>query len=86
MIEHAINFIASFYDVPEWDGLDVAGFANLMGVLFVLITLAEIMMAIYDRKKESKKDEKVFLPQEKHTSIVGWGLAKFFRFKTTAKV
>ena len=63
MIEHAINFIASFYDVPGWVGLEVKGFANLMGVLFVLITLAEILMAIHDRKKESKKDEKVFLPQ-----------------------
>ena len=86
MIEHAINFIASFYDVPGWVGLEVKGFANLMGTLFLLITLAEILMAIHDRKKESKKDEKVFLTQEKHTSIVGWGLAKFFRFKTTAKV
>ncbi len=75
-----------FYDVPGWDGLDVTGFATLMGVLFVLITLAEILIAIYDRKKESKKDEKVFLPQVKHTSIVEWGLAKFFRFKPTAKV
>jgi hypothetical protein len=86
MIEHAINFIASFYDVPGWGGLDVKGFANLMLVLFVLITLAEILMAIYDRKKESKKDEKVLLPQAKNTSSVHWGLAKFFRFKTTAKI
>jgi hypothetical protein len=84
--EHLINYAASLFNVPEWGGLDVKGFANLMLVLFVLITLTEILMAIYDRKKESKKDEKVFLPQQKHTSIAGWGLAKFFRFKPTAKV
>jgi len=86
MIEHLINYAASLFNVPEWDGLDVTGFANLMGVLFLLIALTEILMAIYDRKKESNKDEKVFLPQAKHTSIVEWGLAKFFRFKPTAKV
>jgi len=86
MMNIAINYGTSFYDVLGWDGLDVTGFATLMGVLFLLLTLAEILMAIHDRKKESKKDEKVFLTQEKHTSIVGWGLAKFFRFKTTAKV
>jgi hypothetical protein len=63
MIEHAINFIGSLYDVPRWVGLEVKGFANLMGALFLLVTLAEILMAIHDRKKESKKDEKVFLPQ-----------------------
>ena len=63
MIEHLMNYAASLFNVPEWDGLDVAGFANLMGVLFVLITLAVILIAIYDRVKESKKDEKVFLPQ-----------------------
>ncbi len=78
MIEHAINFIASFYEVPGWDGLDVTGFATLMGVLFLLITLAEILMAIHDRKKESKKDEKVFLPQANFTKSVQWGLAKFW--------
>ena len=86
MIEHAINFIASFYDVPGWVGLEVKGFANLMGTLFLLITLAEILMALYDRKKESKKDEKVFVPQANFTKIVQWGLAKFSHFKTTAKV
>ena len=86
MIKHLMNYAASLFNVPEWDGLDVAGFANLMGVLFVLITLAEILMAIHDRKKESKKEKKGFLPQAKHTSIVEWGLAKFFRFKPTAKV
>ena len=86
MIEYLINYAGSFYDVLGWDGLDVTGFANLMGVLFLLITLAEILMAIYDRKKESKKDEKVFLPQANFTKIMQWGLAKFFRFKPTAKV
>jgi hypothetical protein len=34
MIEHAINFIGSLYDVPKWVGLEVKGFATLMGVLF----------------------------------------------------
>ena len=86
MIEHLMNYAASLFNVPEWDGLDVAVFANLMGVLFVLITLAEILMAIYDRKKESKKDEKVFVPQANFTKIAQWGLAKFSHFKTTAKV
>jgi hypothetical protein len=61
MIEHLINYAASLCNLPGWNGLDVTGFANLMLVLFVLITLAEILMAIYDRKKESKKDDKVFL-------------------------
>jgi len=61
MIEHAINFIASFYDVPGWVGLEVKGFANLMGTLFLLITLAEILMVLYDRIKERKKDKKVVL-------------------------
>ena len=86
MIEHAINYVTSFHKVAGWDGLDVTGFATLMGVLFLLITLAEILMAIHDRDKESKRNEKVFLPQAKHTSILEWGLAKFFRFKPTAKV
>jgi hypothetical protein len=86
MIEHLINYAVSFANVPGWDGLDVNGFATLMGVLFLLITLAEILMAIYDRKKESKKDKKVFVPQANFTKIVQWGLAKFFRFKPTAKV
>ena len=86
MIEHLMNYAASLFNVPEWDGLDVAGFATLMGVLFVLITLAVILIAIYDRVKESKKEEKVFLPQANFTKIVQWGLAKFFHFKTTAKV
>jgi|GEM_PF-4017958 len=63
MIEHAITYGTSFYEVTGWAGLDVTGFATLMGVLFLLVTLAEILMAIHDRKKESKKDEKVFLPQ-----------------------
>jgi hypothetical protein len=85
MIEHFINYAASLFNIPGWGGLDVKGFANLMLVLFGLVTVAEILMAIHDRKKESKKDEKVFLPQAKNTSSVHWGLAKFFRFKTTAK-
>lgn len=85
MIEHLI-YAGSLFNVPGWDGLDVAGFAALMGVLFLLVTLAEILMAIYDRKKESGKDEKVFLPRAKHTSIWEWGLAKFFHFKPTAKI
>ena len=62
MIEHAINFIGSFYDVPRWVGLEVKGFANLMGTLFLLVTLAEILMALCDRIKERKKERKVFLP------------------------
>ena len=86
MMNIAINYGTSFYDVLGWDGLDVTGFATLMGVLFVLITLAVILIAIYDRVKESKKEEKVFLPQANFTKIVQWGLAKFFHFKTTAKV
>ena len=69
MIEHAIYFIGSFYDVPGWVGLEVKGFANLLGALFLLVTLAEILMAIYDRKKESKKVEKIYLPQEKQERI-----------------
>ena len=63
MMNIAINYGTSFYDVLGWDGLDVTGFATLMGVLFLLLTLTEILMAIHDRKKESKKDEKVFLTQ-----------------------
>jgi hypothetical protein len=63
MIEHTINYGTSFYEVPGWAGLDVTGFATLLGVLLALITLIVILIAIYDRKKESKKDEKVFLPQ-----------------------
>ena len=62
MMEHLINYAASLFNVPEWDGLDVSGFATLMGVLLILITLAEILIAIYDRKKESSKDERVLLP------------------------
>ena len=73
MIEHAINYAASLINVPGWDGLDVTGFANLMGVLFLLITLAEILMAIYDRKKESKKDEEGFCTPSKLTRIVQLG-------------
>jgi len=84
MMNNSINYGTSFYEVTGWAG--VTGFATLMGVLFVLITLAVILIAIYDRVKESKKDEKVFLPQANFTKIVQWGLAKFFHFKTTAKV
>ena len=80
MIGYAINYGTFFNEVTGWAGLDVAGFATLMGVLFVLITLVEILVAIYDRKKENK------IPQAKHTSIVDWGLAKFFHLKPTAKV
>jgi len=69
MKEHLINYAASLFNVPGWDGLEVTGFATLMGVLFGLITLAEILMAIYDRKKETRKDEKVLLPYVKHTSL-----------------
>ena len=61
MIEHAINFIGSFYDVPGWVGLEVNSFANLMGTLFLLVTLAEILMALYDRIKERNKEREVFL-------------------------
>jgi hypothetical protein len=63
MIEHAINFIASFNDVPRWAGLEVNGYAILMGALFLLVTLSEVLMALYDGNKERKKEKKVFLPQ-----------------------
>ena len=59
MIEHAINFIGSFYDVPGWVGLVVKGFANLLGALFLLVTLAELLIVLYDRIKERKKERKV---------------------------
>ena len=69
MTEQLINYAASLFNVPGWDGLEVTGFATLMGVLFGLITLAEILMATYDRKKETRKDENVLLPYVKHTSL-----------------
>jgi hypothetical protein len=59
MIEHAINFIGSFFDVPGWVNMEVKDFANLMGTLFLLVTLAEILMVLYDRIKERKKERKV---------------------------
>jgi hypothetical protein len=69
MIEHLINYAASLCNVPGWGELDVKGFANLMLVLFVVITLAEILMAIYDRIRESKKEKKVLLPHVKQERI-----------------
>ena len=63
MTEQLMNYAASLFNVQGWDGLEVTGFATLMGVLFGLITLAEILMAIYDREKETRKYEKVLLPQ-----------------------
>ena len=86
MIEHLMNYAASFANVPGWGGLEVNAFATLLGVLLALIALTVILIAIYDRGKESKKDEKVFVPQANFTKIVQWGLAKFFRFKPNAKV
>jgi len=73
MIEHLINYAASLFNLPEWGGLDVQGFANLMLVLVVLVIVSEILIAIHDR------------PQAKHTSIVDWGLAKYFHLHQPLK-
>jgi hypothetical protein len=75
MIEHLINYAASFANVPGWDGLDVTGFATLMGVLFLLITLAEILIAIYDRARKTKKEEKVLLPHVTQEKIANTNCA-----------
>jgi len=73
MIEHLINYAASLFNLPEWGGLEVNGFAILMLVLFGLVIVSEILIAIHDR------------PQAKHTGIVDWGLAKFFHLHQPLK-
>jgi hypothetical protein len=62
MKEHLINYAASLFNVPGWGGLDVKGFANLMLVLFGLVIVGEILIAIHDRARKSKKEKKVLLP------------------------
>jgi Na+-transporting methylmalonyl-CoA/oxaloacetate decarboxylase gamma subunit len=63
MIEHLINYAASLFNLPEWGGLEVNGFAILMLVLVVLVIVSEALMAIYDRIRETKKEKKTPLPQ-----------------------
>ena len=63
MIEQAINFIASIFDIPKGVGLEVKGYAILMGALFLLVTLAEVLTAFYGRTKGKKKVEKDVLHQ-----------------------
>ena len=63
MIEHLINYATSLFNDPEFGGLDVNGFANLMLVLVVLVIVSETLMAIYDRTRETKKEKKIPLSQ-----------------------
>jgi hypothetical protein len=63
MTEQLINYVASLVNVPEWGGLDVDGFANLLLVMFVLVIVAETLMAIYDRTRKAKKGAKDRLTQ-----------------------
>ena len=69
MIEHLMNYAASFANVPGWGGLEVNGFANLLLVLVVLVIVSEIGIAIHDRTRKTKQKEKVLLPQETQERI-----------------
>jgi uncharacterized membrane protein YidH (DUF202 family) len=61
------------------------GFATLMGVLFVLITLAYILMSIYDWKKKARRMKRFFYPKKNTQAVRSRGWINFSVLKQPLK-